>query len=509
MSLQTSLHRRKFLERSALGAGGLLFSSLLLESCTDHRIPTPLTDPPILFEPGIDWNDDAKIVVTTALEMVPEVGDILGGLVDLFWPSTKEDVWGQVKAQVEELVDQKIDSAKYLQVSEDLQGLNNDMILYLHEVQNGTPDDIKTQWIVTRNSFAEAQPHFQSEGNELPLLGLFGQFANMYLALLRDGVHFGQGWGRSDADHQQDILDLKTSITSFSNYTWNTYTTGRSALQQKTTVQYDICEPFKTLNAYDRQMQLKALDFMDTWSYFDITVFPDYLHNRRTVKLSREIYSDPIGASNDDIVVSSSPPTEFPTNITVWGENGGLSWDLIRGVTVTYPENGGPDGITQTPRMGDVGGGSTDSPEGGIYGLSIFKWVTAARAISDGEYVLSMQFLFNDGTSTPLMGAGPNNGFDSGMVGYANEILSSINMKGDNGRVYVTFGFQYWRSPIAQLNAVSTIYVKSPKERSAVDFIKAFPNLSIPANFISEELKVTRKAYWDAIKARAEAQKRA
>ena len=110
MFLQTDLTtRRKFLERSALGFGSAFLLPSLLASCTDHRIP-PSPDGPILFPPlkddDIDWNDDSKIAVTTALSFIPGVGEILSAMVDIFWPGT--DVWSQIRGQVEALVDQKL-----------------------------------------------------------------------------------------------------------------------------------------------------------------------------------------------------------------------------------------------------------------------------------------------------------------------------------------------------------------------------------------------------------------
>src|SRR5215210_2889880 len=139
------IHRRKFLQSSVLGAGSVLFSSVLLESCTKYGIPLPggnphpvgNTPPPL---PGltIDWNDAAKMAVVAGLKMIPEAGEFLGPLVDILWPSTKEDVWGEIKAQVETLVNQKIAAGVYQQVTEDLQGLKNQITLYRDEVKDGT-----------------------------------------------------------------------------------------------------------------------------------------------------------------------------------------------------------------------------------------------------------------------------------------------------------------------------------------------------------------------------------
>lgn len=506
MAMLNRIHRRTFLERSLLGAGGLLFSSSLLQSCTDHDIPDPASplQPPLLGG-SIDWNDDAKTMTTSAIEMIPEVGDLLGGLLEIFWPSSKEDVWGEIKAQVEALVDQKIAAQVYVNVQGNLTGLNNSLVSYVNEVKNGTQEEILTQWMITKNLFELYQPNFQSTGNELPLLPLFGQFANLYLALLRDGVSFGLSWGRTPADHQQDIKELKDAISSFTTWTTNTFFNGRNALIQKTKADSHHIEPFKTVNTYDRQMSQTVLSFMDVWPFFDVTQFP----NGTTAEgiYRREIYSDPFGTADNsgNIVITTPIPTQFPTNVTVW------AYDRIDAVQVTYPSGSGPGGVTQTKRMGDSSGGTSNAPIGGSFNLTPENPITHARA-SYGSIINAMAFTWANNTTTPWMGA--HNGIygaDSDWVGYTNTALSSIHINGISdfygSADLVVFGFQPWTAPAARLNAIRALYIRTPKERSAADFSKQFSKVAVPANLITEELKAARKAYWEDLQARAKANK--
>lgn len=508
------IDRRKFLERSVLSTGSVLFSSVLLESCTKYGIPLPggipppggntpppLTPPPLLGW-TLDWNDAAKTMVTQAISMYPEGGALLAGLVTIFWPSSKKDVWGDIKAQVEALVDQKIAAAVYQQVTEDLQGLNGQITLYLNEVKNGTPNEILSQWMIARSFFVNARPHFQSAGNELPLLPLLASFTNLYLSLLRDGVAFGQSWGRTGANHQQDIQDLKDAISSISTYTQNTYNTGRSALQQKTKADSHHIEPFKTVNRYDRQMSLTVLDFMDTWHYFDVTLYP----NGTTQVYNREIYSDPYGTADNSgsIVIRTPVPTQLPTNVTVWG------WDRIDAVQLTYPAGSGPGGVTQTPRMGDQPsgsrGGSNQPPAGGSFNLTPDNPIVHAR-VGSGSIVNAMAFGWAQGNTVGWMGGKAGLGGDSGWISYTNRALSSIHINGISNFYgsadLVVFGFQTWEPPEEAMRAIGALYVKTPKEQSAADFAKAFPKLAIPANLITDDLKAARKAYWAYIEARA------
>ncbi|GAB4022196.1 insecticidal delta-endotoxin Cry8Ea1 family protein [Spirosoma koreense] len=496
--------RKQFIGRSLLGFGSAFILPSMLQSCMkDHDLPNPVgggNHPPLLTY-TVDWNDDAKTMVASAIEMVPVAGDLLGGLVEILWPSTQEDVWGEIKSQVEALVNQQIAAAVYTQVSEDLQGLSNSLTIYQNELKEGTTGEILNQWMITKNLFVAALPHFQSQGNQVPLLPLFGQFVNLYLGILRDGVANGLSWGRTAADHQQDITDLKNAITTSVNYTTTTYNNGRSALLQKTKADSHHIEPFKTVNIYDRQMSQTVLVFMDMWPYFDVDKYP----NGTKVVYSREIYSDPYGTADDSgPIVLPSAPTQSPSNITVWG------WDRIDAVQVTYPAGGGPGGVTTTPRMGDQNGGSNQPPYGGSFNLS--PQSIAAGRVTYGSIVNSMQFIYGDQTSTPMMGGNAGWGSnDTGWVGYSDTFLSSVHINGVSSYYgsadLVVFGFQYWTTPNSQLNAIQTMYVTSPKERSVTDFAKEFPNLSITDNLITDTLKKERSDYWAKLKARAEALK--
>ena len=124
LSRTSMTNRRKFLERTALGASSLFFLPGLLTSCTDEKNldpNTPVVGSPVVGaggDPTIDWNDDAKIVVIAGLSKIPIVGSILGPLLAILWPATKQDVWGEVKKQVEEVVGQKISEFNYNYVQE-------------------------------------------------------------------------------------------------------------------------------------------------------------------------------------------------------------------------------------------------------------------------------------------------------------------------------------------------------------------------------------------------------
>ncbi|GAB4044367.1 insecticidal delta-endotoxin Cry8Ea1 family protein [Spirosoma jeollabukense] len=514
-----------------LGFGSAFLLPSLLQSCMqDHVIPDPTkppTNPPALFDAQIDWNDDAKTAVTTALGMIPEAGEILSGLVDIFWPKSKEDVWGKVKTQVETLVQQDIAASVYQHVQEDLDGLNTQLSTYLTYLNpknaDGTPgvkdfEAIRGEWRAVRTAFDGALPHFQSTAApqyQLPLLGLFSQFANLYLGFLRDAVAHGSEWGMQEAELQSITTALKNNINDYYRYTAQTYNDGRLKLWNSTKRNDNLCEPFRTVNNYDRQMTLTILDFMYSWYYYDVTVYKSTPGNPIKVEITREIYSDPYGSCDDSgvIGITTPVPTQRPTSITVWG------YDRIDAVQLTYPANSGPGGLTTTPRMGNQNGGNTQPPHGGIItntpnnpiiAASVYYALFKYNSYVSNPLVAQLQFLFDDRTTTDVMGgtAGSINGVsNTDWIGYPYEALSSIHINGVNKVLgtadSIVFGFTYWKSPDAQVEALRKVYVTSPTERSVSDFAQAYPSLAVPAGLITDELKAARKAYWDSIKARA------
>lgn len=528
MLLPTKLtNRRQFLERSMLGFGSAFVLPSLLSSCTDHLIPDPKPNPTL--EPprvpsadaySVDWNDAAKSAVSTALGMVPEAGDILSSLNDIFWPTDQPSVWDQIKTQVEQLVDQKIADNVYQQVSDDLKGLNGVLQLYLDAVNDDDPNHIYTNWANLRYTFVDNLPHFQEAGYEFLLLPLYAQFTNMYLTVLQDPLlpaldpngnptMTGKNWNMNDkelADVGNHLLDF---ITAATKYTTNTFLTQRT-LQVKN-VQFDAnnCEPLKTKNRFDRSVTRTTLDYIDLWQYYDYTKYP--LANPVAVVFTREIYSDPYGFISEDHQITDMPPqwaTQLPTRVLIIG---GHSNDHILAVQVNYPGNTGPS--YQSSTYGGLNGNGSSIIDD-LNKLTPNNPIVFPIATYDGTGVVSFEFRYANGYTTGRIGGkygyGNNDSSYDGFITIGSpwkEAMSSllINTWDDNKDTadLVVFGTQRWQSPAAALDAVRSHYVKSPKERSAAEYAKAFPKLGITAGLITDALKLARKAYWDKLKARA------
>lgn len=364
MASQTTLTtRRQFLNRSAWGFGSAFILPSLLQSCMrDHIIPDPSNpvNPPKLGDGFEDLNNDTKIAITTALQLVPDVGGFVSALIDIIWPGSGNGPWDTVRSQVEALVDQKLADDDYNRVTGNLAGLSTVIENYKTQVKLNA--DIKTYWIDAYDDFDLYQPNFQQKNDEVLLLPLFAQFANLYLSLLRDAVKFGASWGMTDGEIQTYATKLTDKINEFTTYANTWYTNGRAPKLQIPRDDAKV-EPFRSTNAYDRYMTMGVLDFMDAWPYYDLTKYPNGSQNSDGTNIplfTREIYSDPFG---NRVNVDKYPPnfalpseaTQFPTQLTVWGNKD------IGAVQLTYPAGGGPGGATTTPRMGDQTSGNPNT----------------------------------------------------------------------------------------------------------------------------------------------------
>lgn len=431
---------------------------------------------------SFDWNNAAEQTIAAVLGEVPVVGSLLSPLVYIFWPPTQTDVWAQVEQQVEQLINQDLSQLVQQQVAASLQGLNNNLSSYLQAVKNGDPSNIADWWVATNADFLQQLPTFQLPDYQLLLLPLFAQFANMHLGLLRDGVLGGAQWGWSAAVLTQTEADLKAAISTYCAYVQTVYGQGLQTVKANTPTNNHLAQPFRSVNTYVRQMTLTVLDFQNLWQYFDASVYP----TPTSVRLTREIYSDPMGTcdTNGNLVLPS-PPTQPVSQISVW------AWDRIDAVQLTYPAGGGPGGVTQTARMGDQSGGRNGPPHGGLYTVANNPVVSATGG--SGDIVNFMSFTFADGSSSGTLGGNYPGGTASSWS-FPNEVLSSIYINGISNfygsAECAVFGFQFSYTPSVSEAVRKVLYVSALAE--PVSAAQATP----------AEWKAQRRAYWQGLQAK-------
>lgn len=415
---------------------------------------------------SVDTNEAAKTVVSTGLGMIPEVGELLSGLVDIFWPASKEDVWAEMQAKVEQLINQKLSAFVAQETQSDLIGLENVLRVYTanatpnhsHEVTSG-------YWQAARMQFEAAMPHFVSPGYEVLLLPLWAQAANLHLGLLRDGVLFGKDWGWNDDDWTTAVKDLQTAITDYSSWAPRFFGLGMGPFLS--TADYHACEPFQRGNEYRKQM-LTVLDTAARWPLFDPTVYPPPV-KPEDLYLSREMYSQPMGTGDDSglFLMPLQPPTRPISQINVW------SGSLIDGIQAVYPAGGGPDGVTQTARMGSPTGGTL-----GVVNVGAGNPVVSV-AVWAGNALEGLQFTFQDGTTSPHFGGSGGTRCDFSyfdQTAQSGQVLSSLYV---NGRSVfygtadtLVCGFQYERETDPSLDGLRRIYVTSPAGPSLADLVR-------------------------------------
>jgi delta endotoxin, N-terminal domain len=436
---------------------------------------------------SFDWNNAAEQSLAGALGLVPVAGPILSSLVYIFWPQG-EDIWAQIESQVEQLINQELSQYEQEQVTNNLQGLQNALNDYLSALSTGDTVEISTQWIATDTIFDTYLPNFQSSSYQLMLLPLFAQFANMNLALLRDGVIAGAQWGWNTSYQSTIAQKLTDKIAAFTQYANNTYGPALTNVQQNTPVDNHACQPFCNVNQFVRQMTLTVLDFVQFWPYLDVTKYP----NPVTVLLTREIYSDPLGTcDNSGYIKLPSPPTQPISQISVW------AWDRIDAVQLTYPQGGGPGGVTITPRMGDDNAGSNPPkpPYGGTPNVTNNPVVVATGVF--GDIVNAIEFEFQDGSSVTYGGGAP--GGKPSSYSYTGEILSSIHINGVS-QYYgsadcVVFGFQYPNGVVTGPDAQRIMAITRLPNR--------LPPATVDAVSLAE-FESQHEDFWKSIRAKAQ-----
>lgn len=418
-----------------------------------------------------DWNNTAMNLIASTLGLIPEVGSLLSGLVYILWPSDQEDVWDEIKDQVQALVQQDLTQLVENLEAQTLQGLKGSIQDYQDALTTNDPSNISQNWTSAKLNFVQQMPQFQTRGYEVALLPYYAQAVNLYLALLRDGVLHGKDWGWTDADVAVATKEMNQIIQDASQWVDRTFgqeygrRTSAFGAAQDAYVQYcnsgndPIDYPLGVhynVTAWDQQntfltwMTLKALDFRNLWPFFT--------SGQADAVLQREIYSPPGGSSDFSPIPvrpwwNSSPwaPTQPLTTIEVF------SGDRINGVRLTYPPGGGPNGQTQV-----VGGA--------LSGDSHATFATTANPLTGvrvffGDIVGALSFEFEDNT---LVGIGRDNPPSNDSLNASapeGEIISSIYIHGTSefyqSADLIILGYQYQQKPTVDLTALRHLYVCS------------------------------------------------
>ncbi|MCS6326921.1 MAG: hypothetical protein H8K06_07535 [Nitrospira sp.] len=421
-----------------------------------------------------DWNNTAMNVIASALGMVPEVGSLLSGLVYILWPSEQEDVWDEIKDQVQALVQQDLTQLVENLEAQTLKGLKGSIQDYQDAITTKDPSNISQNWTSAKLNFVQQMPQFQTQGYEVALLPYYAQAVNLYLALLRDGVLHGTDWGWTDADVAVATKEMNQFIQDACQWVDTTFgreygrrtsefgaaqdayvqfcNSGNDPINYSLGYHYNVTA-WNDQNNFLTWMTLKVLDFRNLW--------PFCTSGQADAVLHREIYSAVCGSSDySPIPVRPwwrlNPPAPIQPLSTIEVFAG----DRIDGVRLAYPPGGGPGGQTQV-----VGGALTGDTHAT---LAIGANPLVAVSVSFGDIVGALQFDFLDGTFRNIGRDNPPSKHTWYLPAPHGEIISSIYIHGTSefyqSADLIIIGYQYQQKTTADLTALRHLYIVSPSE---------------------------------------------
>lgn len=418
-----------------------------------------------------DWSNTAMNVIASALGMVPEVGSLLSGLVYILWPSDQNDVWDDIKGQVQQLIDQNLTQLVQNLETQTLQGLKSSIQDYQDALTTNDPSNISQNWTSAKLNFVQQLPQFQVQGYQVALLPYYAQAVNLYLALLRDGVLHGKDWGWKDADVAVATKEMNQVIQDACQWVDTTFGTENETRlvafgqaqtdylkftgQNNPPVDYPL-GPHYNVNVWNLYnnflfwMTLRVLDFRNVWPYF--TGGPV------EVVLTREIYGTACGTSDYELIPDTpweTIPTQPVNRIEVF------AGDRIDGVRLTYPPGGGPNGQTQI-----VCGDPFHST-----GVTLFadQDPLVEVTVYAGDIVSALSFEAKNGDQSGQIANNKPPGSEVTVLwAPPGEIISSVYINGTDqfyqSANLIIFGFQYQRKTTADLTALRHLYVCSPSQ---------------------------------------------
>jgi len=339
--------------------------------------PLPACDADVIL-PGSSYEvfdpNDALTIIRTVTGYIPLVGGLLSGIEAVLWPVSSTDGWY-------EYLDQKIDEAILTDVVQPaLDGLQDGLSPFdgwgkvrdtwlnaCKDVNSEACDEgaetVFNAWDAMRGDFVTSRRQFQTndEDDQVWLLPMFAQYETLYLSFLRDGILLAPLWIASGRVHPDlaaipadimaqeidpDFVDPDSGARDRGiAYVNLVYDRGLQAQSQPTTWDH-----WKTRNNYVRDYTLKVLDFRDTWQFFDPAAYPEGVEGG--IKLTRMIYTDPIGHMTDDAFDQGwfQPPANVAgplKELTVWHQKMAkeMSWGndwATSAIQSTNPPTAGP-----------------------------------------------------------------------------------------------------------------------------------------------------------------------
>ena len=138
--------------------------------------------------PTDTWNNRLRGWAIDFAEEMPVAGDIVGGMLDAFWPQDKASIWSLVKKQTERLIDKKILEAQLEERKNELRGMQDTLAQYFC-AKDSERSGFLTSLLTTSNTLGEK---LTGSKNSKHLIPLTVTHAQTHLALLRERVNHGK-----------------------------------------------------------------------------------------------------------------------------------------------------------------------------------------------------------------------------------------------------------------------------------------------------------------------------
>jgi len=311
-----------------------------------------------------------SVLIGLAEEAAGPAGPLLGLLMDVLFPEKTLNVWDEIKDEVEKLVGEKIEDATYQHAKDHLKGIHNDLARFT-EVREKSHDNesIRTNFNICLQNLLLVQPILMDKKDAKILAPLLAQFANLHLALLREGVKLGDSWGFSSDDIElfySGPQGLKNQITGYTKWVNQNAPYNPPLHWPKSLV-----TPFETSptswngkNAAARFNALKVNDVAYFWPFFDVRKYPKGNDVKRP---DREIY---FGVASGNGYLYNAPQFGLTIDNSKKERISGIeifAHDRIDGFRCRFGPTLVPGPIVGTPnRSGstDTDGGTTTKPFG-------------------------------------------------------------------------------------------------------------------------------------------------
>ncbi|MDF9612831.1 insecticidal delta-endotoxin Cry8Ea1 family protein [Bacillus cereus] len=265
-----------------------------------------------------------KILGTLGVPFAGQIASLYSFILGELWPKGKNQ-WEIFMEHMEEIINQKISTYARNKALTDLKGLGDALAVYQESLENWNENRnntrarsvVKSQYIALELMFVQVLPSFAVSEEEVPLLPIYAQAANLHLLLLRDASVFGREWGLLPSEISTFYNRQVERAFEYSNHCVKWYNIGLRRLKGSDAASW------VRYNQFRRDLTLGVLDIVALFPSYDTRVYPIKTNSQ----LTRELYTDAIGAVH--------PNPSFAS--WTWYNNNAPSFSAIEAAVIRSP----------------------------------------------------------------------------------------------------------------------------------------------------------------------------